>query len=112
MNRILTVAGALAGLGAVALSAVASHMTMEPGANLMLRDAIQMQGWHALALLFAVQYSAIRAGWAFLLGIILFCAPIYTLVFFGMKFTFIAPYGGTMLMLGWGSLGIAAIRRR
>lgn len=112
MDRVLIATGAAAGLGAVALSAVASHMAMEPAANLMLRDAVQMQGWHALALLFAAQFGAFRAGWAFVIGMVLFCAPIYALVFFGLKFTFIAPYGGTMLMLGWGLLGIAAFKRR
>ncbi len=105
-------AGALAGLGAVALSAVASHKAMEPAANLMLRDAVQMQGWHALALLFAGQMRAQLAGLAFLIGMIGFCAPIYALVFFAMKFTFIAPYGGTALMVGWALLGLAVIRRR
>ena len=112
MNRILMASAALAGFGAVALSAVASHMVMETSANLMLRDAVQMQGWHALAVLFAVQSGAVRAGLAFVVGIILFCAPIYALVFFGQKFTFIAPYGGTMLMLGWGLLGTSAFKRR
>ena len=112
MDRILRVAAALAGVGAVALSAVASHMVMEPAANLMLRDAVQMQGWHALALLFAAQSGIYRAGWAFVIGMILFCAPIYFLVFFGLKFTFLAPYGGALLMLGWGLLGITAIRHR
>jgi hypothetical protein len=112
MDRILTVAGALAGLGAVALSAVAAHRAMEPAASLMLRDAVQMQGWHALALLFAGQARARLAGIAFLIGVIGFCAPIYALVFFAVKFTFIAPYGGGALMLGWALIGVAAFRRR
>lgn len=111
MDRILTVVGALAGLGAVALSAVASHKAMEPAANLMLRDAVQMQGWHALALLFAGQMRMGMAGGAFLIGMIGFCAPVYALVFFGLNFTFIAPYGGTTLMLGWALLGATALTR-
>jgi len=105
-------AAAIAGLGAVALSAVASHMAMAPAANVMLRDAVQMQGWHALAMLFAGQTRARLAGIAFLVGMVGFCVPIYALVFFAMKFTFIAPYGGTTLMLGWALLGLAALKRR
>lgn len=112
MDRILKVAGALAGLGAVALSAVASHKAMDQAANLMLRDAVQMQGWHALALLLAGQMRARLAGFAFLIGVIGFCAPIYLLVFFAMKFTFIAPYGGVALMVGWALLGLTALKRR
>ena len=104
--------GALAGLGAVALSAVASHRAMEQAANVMLRDAVQMQGWHALALLFAGLMRARLAGIAFLVGVIGFCGPIYALVFFGVKFTIVAPYGGTALMLGWVLLGLAGWRRR
>ena len=105
-------AGAVAGLGAVALSAVAAHLHMEQAANLMLRDAVQMQGWHALALLIAGQMRARLASLAFLVGMLGFCGPIYALVFFGVKATFIAPYGGTALMLGWALLTLAAFRRR
>ncbi len=108
--------GAVVGLLAVAMSAVAAHMPMEPAANAMLRDAVQMQGWHALALLFTGLFAAGRlgrlAGLAFIVGIVGFCGPIYALVFFGLKATFIAPYGGTALMFGWALLAVTALRHK
>ena len=83
----------------------------------MLRDAVQMQGWHALALLFTsrmvagVPRLAGIAGWAFVLGLAGFCGSIYLRVFAGLPVTFLAPYGGTALMLGWAALALALVRR-
>ena len=65
----------MAALSAVALSAVAAHLPMDAAASAMLRDAVQMQGWHALALLFTSRMVAGAprlagiAGWAFVLGL-------------------------------------------
>jgi len=112
MDRILMAAGAFAGLGAVAMSAVAAHIPMEQATNLMMRDAVQMQGWHALALLFAGQMGARLACGAFLVGMLGFCGSIYGTVFAGLKLTFLAPYGGTALMLGWALLAITLLKRR
>ena len=52
MNRIWIGFGGLAGLTAVALAAVAAHAGLDPAPLEMLRSGVQMQGWHALALLF------------------------------------------------------------
>ena len=117
MDRIWGLVGALAGLSAVALSAVAAHLPMDAAANLMLREAVQMQGWHALALLFTSLLVARMpalgnvAGGAFTLGIVGFSGAIYLRVFAGLPVTFVAPYGGTALMLGWAVLALAMIRR-
>ncbi len=117
MDRIFGGVGALAGLSAVALSAVAAHLPMDAAANAMLRDAVQMQGWHALALLFTSRMVAGAprlagiAGWAFVLGLAGFCGSIYLRVFAGLPVTFLAPYGGTALMLGWAALALALVRR-
>jgi uncharacterized membrane protein YgdD (TMEM256/DUF423 family) len=45
--------GALVGLTAVAMAAVAAHAQgdLNPPSVTMIRSAIEMQGWHALALL-------------------------------------------------------------
>lgn len=107
----------MAGLSAVALSAVAAHLPMDAAANLMLREAVQMQGWHALALLFTGLLTPRMpglghvAGVAFTLGILGFCGAIYVRVFAGLPVTFIAPYGGTALMFGWAVLALAMLRR-
>ena len=53
MQRLWIALGALAGLTAVAMAALAAHglEASDPAALQMVRNAIQMQGWHALALL-------------------------------------------------------------
>ena len=118
MDRVLGCVGALAGLVAVALAAVAAHVVRPPAEMVMLRDAVQMQGWHALALLFTSGLVrsggrlAMFAGAAFIVGLLAFCGPIYAKLFFGLQVTFLAPYGGMALMLGWALLTGAMVWRR
>ena len=75
MDQVLGCVGALAGLGAVALAAVAAHVVLPAAELAMLRDAVQMQGWHALALLFTAELArgggrlAMFAGYAFIFGL-------------------------------------------
>jgi uncharacterized membrane protein YgdD (TMEM256/DUF423 family) len=125
MQRTWIGFGALAGLGAVVMAAVAAHLVPEspdPRAGTMLRDAIQMQGWHALALLACGLWAgrggrlAARltdcAGAAFAVGLVLFCGAIYALVLAGMRLPMVAPIGGSLLMLGWALLAASALRAR
>jgi uncharacterized membrane protein YgdD (TMEM256/DUF423 family) len=79
---------------------------------------VQMEGWHALALL-AVGLWAPRggllaqaAGVAFSVGLVLFCGALYSLGLFGVSPGLVAPTGGTLLMIGWLLLGAAALRAR
>jgi uncharacterized membrane protein YgdD (TMEM256/DUF423 family) len=122
MRRTWIGLGSLAGLGAVTMAAVAAHLLPQdasPHTAEILRNAIQMQGWHALALvacgLWADQSGrrAARlvncAGAAFTAGLILFCGTLYALVFADMHIAMLAPVGGTLLMLGWALLGISAL---
>jgi uncharacterized membrane protein YgdD (TMEM256/DUF423 family) len=116
MDRFLIVAGALAGLTAVAMAAFAAHGKLAPEALAMLRNAVQMQGWHALALFGCGLWLgrgggfALAAGLAFLLGLILFCGAVYALALGGLRLPRVAPTGGTILMLGWALLAISALR--
>jgi hypothetical protein len=59
MQRIWIALGSLAGFGTVAMAAVAAHglERLDPAALRMVGSAIQMQGWHALALLAAGLWS-------------------------------------------------------
>jgi uncharacterized membrane protein YgdD (TMEM256/DUF423 family) len=122
MQRLWIGLGALAGLGAVAMAAVAAHVTPEhadPRANEMLRSAIQMQGWHALALLACGlwadrgRHHAARltnwAGAAFAVGLLLFCGAVYPLALAGLRLPLLAPIGGSLLMLGWALLAASAL---
>lgn len=115
MDRIWIGLGALAGLLAVAMAA---HLHLTPPALAMLREGVQMQGWHALALLGTGIWAA-RGGWlahlaglAFTLGLLLFCGTVYALALGGLHLAVLAPTGGFLLMAGWALLGLSALRAR
>jgi uncharacterized membrane protein YgdD (TMEM256/DUF423 family) len=84
----------------------------------MVGNAVQMQGWHALALFGTGLWSprggwlADAAGFAFTLGTILFCGAVYSLGLTGVSLGPVAPAGGTLLMIGWLLLGASALRGR
>jgi uncharacterized membrane protein YgdD (TMEM256/DUF423 family) len=119
VRRLWVGAGALAGFGAVAMAAVAAHGlgSLDPAAQAMVRDGVQMQGWHALALLFCGAWSARggrlidAAGIAFVVGLLAFCGGVYSLALGGVRLPNVAPIGGTLLMLGWLFLFASAFRR-
>ena len=120
MQRLWIALGSLAGFGAVGMAALAAHGLggLPPPALGMVRNAIQMQGWHALALVCTGLWAsrggrlADAAGIAFALGLILFCASVYALALGGMSLGLLAPVGGTLLMIGWLLLGASALRGR
>lgn len=120
MQRTWIALGALAGLTAVALAALAAHALshLAPASLAMVRSAIEMQVWHALALL-AVGLWVPRggkladlAGAAFAVGTVLFCGGVYAVALRGMRLGMVAPVGGTLLMAGWALLGLSAVVRR
>lgn len=120
MQRLWVGAGALAGLGAVAMAAFAAHglQDYDPAAREMVAQAVQMQGWHALALLATGLWArrggrlADLAGAAFVLGLLAFCGAVYALALGGVHAGPLAPVGGTLLMLGWALLGASALTAR
>lgn len=119
MHRIWIGLGALAGLTAVAMAAVAAHGVSDPAALEMVRSGVQMHGWHALALVATGVWAERRggvvvhlAGVAFALGLIAFCGAVYLLALDGVRLPSVAPAGGTILMLGWALLGLSALRGR
>jgi uncharacterized membrane protein YgdD (TMEM256/DUF423 family) len=118
MQRLWVGLGALAGLATVAVAALAAHGLegLGPDRLQMVRNALQMQGWHALALvgcgLWARRGGALAdwAGAAFTLGLVLFCGSVYALAIAGLPVGPVAPVGGVLLMLGWLLLTISAVR--
>lgn len=121
MERTWIGLGALIGLAAVGMAALAAHGldALGPARLQMVRNALQMQGWHALALLACGLWSgrgggalADSAGVAFLAGLALFCGSVYALAIGGAPVGPLAPVGGTLLMLGWALLGLSALRPR
>lgn len=120
MARFWVGVGAIDGLLAVAMAAISAHglEAIGPERLRMVRDAVQMQGWHALALLFCGLWVGMRpsgwlaeaAGWAFLGGSALFCGAVYLRGLFGLPVGMVAPIGGTVLILGWALLAGSALR--
>lgn len=118
---IWMIVGALAGCGAVGMAAAAAHalpQRLDARALHAVQSAIQMQGWHALALLITALWI-LRAGplpatvanaaaWAFALGLLLFCGSIYAGELGGIRIGPTAPAGGLLLMLGWILLAVSA----
>lgn len=117
MDRFFVALGSLAGLLAVAAAAYAAHGP-DAAAAPTLANAVQMQGWHALALVACGLWApnngrlARLAGAAFALGILLFCGAVYLSVLGGVRLGPVAPVGGTLLMGGWLLLGLSALRLR
>src|SRR5262249_10188754 len=120
-GRVWVALGSLAGLTAVAMAAAAAHglpERLDSPALQMVRNPVQMQGWHALALV-ATGLWAERGGWfaqlagiAFAVGLLLFCGAVYSLALTGLRLPALAPAGGTLLMVGWALLGLSALRAR
>jgi uncharacterized membrane protein YgdD (TMEM256/DUF423 family) len=117
MQRTWIVLGALAGLTTVVMAALAAHglRGLDPEALATVRSGIEIQGWHAPALL-ACGLWAPRggrlvdwAGAAFTLGTVLFCGAVYSLALGGTRLAMAVPAGGTLLMIGWLLLGLSAL---
>ena len=118
MQRLWIGLGSLAGFGAVAMAAYAAHGIADPSAQHIVSSGVQMQGWHALALLAAGLWAprggrlTHAAGAAFAVGTMLFCGAVYSLGLAGVSWGILAPTGGILLMLGWLLLGASALGAR
>ncbi|MCQ8242533.1 DUF423 domain-containing protein [Rhizosaccharibacter radicis] len=120
--RFSLVSGALLGFATVACGALAAHLPdrmLVPGGREMLRGAVQMQGWHAAALLLIGALAERQDGWPLrlaailmLCGIASFCGGVYSLAFGTTVAGWLAPLGGTLAMVGWLLLAVAAVARR
>ncbi len=114
---MLIVAGALAGLAGVALSAMAAHApggpNLDTAARFLLIHAPALLAIAALASIGAVNPSLGRAaGWIIVLGLVLFCGDLVMRALRGVAlFPMAAPIGGFLLMGGWGMAAVAALVR-
>ena len=126
-SRAFLACGALLGLLTVAVGALAAHLPdrlLAPGGRELLRSAAQMQGWHVTALLACGLLARRRRDWVlrlaglgFLLGIACFCGGVDALAFaagagWAQAIGHAAPFGGSVLMLAWLLLAVAALRLR
>lgn len=123
MTQFFLAIAAILGGTAVAAGAFGSHALREQLSDRALdifETGVRYQMYHALALLavgILLGQSKVPpvtlpfAGYAFILGILIFSGSLYTLSISGIKWLgAIAPIGGTFLMLGWVCLAIAAMK--
>ena len=121
MQRMLILAAVFGALG-VAIGAFGAHGleatltannrtdTFETGTLYHLVHAVVLFG---IAILVRDKRSPllIYAGYAFVAGIIFFSGSLYILAVFDLGFMgAIAPLGGTAFIIGWGLLGLVALR--
>ncbi len=116
----LFIGSILAGLS-VAGGAFASHALKDRLSDRSLEifeTGTKYQMYHALALILVallltrletVPMTMISAGYAFIIGILIFSGSLYALSLTGIKWLgAIAPIGGAAFLIGWLSLAIAA----
>lgn len=116
--KIWLVAGAISGFLSVALGAFAAHglqSRVGPAEIVVFETGARYQMYHALALL-AVAWVAAQgggtfatvAGWAFVIGTILFSGTLYYLGFTGSRaLVMVTPIGGLAFLIGWVALAAA-----
>ncbi|MCY7273770.1 MAG: DUF423 domain-containing protein [Phormidesmis sp. CAN_BIN44] len=121
MVRVFLTIAALLGGSAVGFGAFGAHALKERLSERSLEifeTAARYQMYHALALLLVgvlmsrsttEQTFLTASGWAFIVGVVLFCGSLYALSFSGIKWLgAVAPLGGLALMVGWAAIAVAA----
>lgn len=122
----LVFTGAVYGFLAVALGAFGAHgleAKLDEDAMGIYQTGVQYHMSHALAILLAAfladrlkgsrgELDAVRAGWCFAAGILLFSGSLYLLAVSGIKqLGAVTPLGGVAFLVGWGLLAGAAMRK-
>ncbi len=115
MDRFFFSAGAIAAFVAVALGAFGAHSLktkLSPEMLDIFEVGVRYQMYHALGLI-AVAWATTRwpeanlnsAGWAFIIGIVIFSGSLYLLSATGMRWLgAITPIGGLAFLAGWAIL--------
>ncbi|MBT8487995.1 MAG: DUF423 domain-containing protein [Gemmatimonadetes bacterium] len=120
MRLFFTLGAVFGGIG-VTLGAFGAHTlrnTLTPDALATFEIGVRYQMYHALALL-AVSWASTQweaatiaaAGWAFVIGILVFSGSLYVLVLTGQRWLgAVTPIGGIAFLVGWGLLALTALR--
>src|SRR5215831_14881620 len=119
MDRTFLLAGAVAGLIAVAFGAFGAHGLrgrLTPDMLAVFETGVRYHMYHALALLLTAALAPrlpgkaiVAAGWLFIGGIVLFSGSLYALAVTGVTVLgAITPIGGVAFLAGWAALAIAA----
>lgn len=121
MQRILIGLAGLYGASAVVMAAAAAHglnTRLDAGMLQQVRNALQIQGWHALALIGIALWLpqgglfARAAGLTIALGTFAFCGAVYALALLDVRLPMVAPLGGSVLIVGWLLLTVSAFAAR
>ncbi|GAN98904.1 MULTISPECIES: DUF423 domain-containing protein [Komagataeibacter] len=119
--RFLLCFAALAAFSGVMGGALTAHLPdrfFAEGGREMARQAIQMQMWHALAII-GISVLMIQQGCRVLVsvsgclmavGTVLFSTGVALTAFWGIHPGPVAPTGGSMLMLAWLLLAVGVMR--
>ncbi|HVO95992.1 MAG TPA: DUF423 domain-containing protein [Terriglobales bacterium] len=115
MDRFFFIAGAIAAFIGVALGAFGDHSLrtkLTPEMLNIFAVGVRYQMYHALGLI-AVAWATTRwpeahlngAGWAFIVGIVIFSGSLYLLSITDTRWLgAITPIGGLAFLLGWAIL--------
>jgi uncharacterized membrane protein YgdD (TMEM256/DUF423 family) len=114
----LGAASALISVGAGAFGAHALRARLSPELLTVFETGARYQMYHALALFVAAWAVtrwpgpwAVRAGWLFVAGTLLFSGSLYALALSGVPWLgAVTPLGGVAFLAGWGCLLLAARR--
>jgi uncharacterized membrane protein YgdD (TMEM256/DUF423 family) len=121
MDRLFVLLGAMSAFIAVGAGAFGAHALKArlPADLLAVFDtAARYQLIHAVALL-AIAWACTRwpatpvrwAGWAFVLGTVLFSGSLYVMALTGVRtLGAVTPFGGLAFLLGWAVLAWSAWR--
>ncbi len=107
----------------VACGAFAAHGLsgrLSTAALATFETAARYQMYHALALVLVASLltrdtsaALVRAGWCFVMGIVLFSGSLYVLTLTGQTWLgAVTPVGGLAFLTGWALLSIDGLRRR
>ncbi len=119
LRAVSVVAAGLFGGTGVAMAAMAAHLgpkLLSSEAQVILRQGVEMQMWHALALLGAgasvrrADLVSILAVLGLTAGTVAFCAGVYALALGGVSLGPMAPTGGTVLIASWLLLAFMGLR--
>jgi uncharacterized membrane protein YgdD (TMEM256/DUF423 family) len=121
MDRLLFALGAgsaLMSVGAGAFGAHALRTRLSPELLAVFETGARYQMYHALGL-FAAAWAvtrwpgpwAVRAGWLFVVGTLLFSGSLYALALSGLRWLgAVTPFGGVAFLAGWVCLVLASKR--
>jgi len=120
MDRLFFGLGSIVGLLTVAAGAFGAHALqsrIDARAMEIFQTSVRYQMMHALALV-AAAWAATRwsggavrvGGWAFVVGVVIFCGTLYGLALGGPRWLgAITPIGGMSFIVGWGCLAWSAL---